>query len=526
MNWKRRVEVVEFEFVEIRNFRSFGNTPTRFLLNKDKVTILHADNGSGKSSILMALEWGLFGRIPNISKKNLINSINRGECIVKVQFKCKGDVYLIERGASPDFLTIYKNGEVLNTQSHLNEQNDVICNITGIDKEVFHRIVSIRGSDYTPFLLLSLADKRKMFESVLQIELFRIINVLNNKRISEFETQILSCQKFMDSLEKLNDNTKLELDNTDELLEEFNNANTSLSSILKEKTKEHFHNILQQARHNKIVLVEKLKSLRKEIEFWRSKTCPLCHQAINETFANEQIAKRVEMSERISSTLQNADQVIIEKCKELDRIEMLEKRAADVLKRIEIIRHTIQSNETYKGNIKVELEKNHKKMVALNEELYYYKEIKVMLSDNGISSIIVSKYLPEFNRTLNAYLREMEMDVTIEVSPNYDTDIKKRNGEKVGIQVFSAGERARIDLCFLFTWRHLSAFSNNSNCSFIFLDEVFDNVLDDEGIDLMLKLLYNLKDVNVFYVSHRKDLLEKIKSSISLSKVDGFTRLV
>lgn len=518
--------MLEFEFVEIRNFRSFGNTPTKFLLNKNKVTIIHAENGAGKSSILMALEWCLFGRVPNLTKKNIINSTNRGDCVVKVKFKSKGYVYLIERGASPDFLNIYRNGKAFNTQSHLNEQNDVICNLTGIDKEVFHRIVSIRGSDYTPFLLLSLADKRKMFESVLQIELFRVISVLNNKRISEYETQILACQKFIDSLEKLGNNNNPEIENADELLVEFNNANVSLSTILKEKTKEYFQDMLQQARHNKIILVEKLKAIRKEIEFWHNKKCPLCQQSIDEALASKEIGKRVGMSERIASTLQSADAIITEKCKELDSIEALEKQVANVLKRMETIRQTIQTRELQKSDIEMELEKENAKMLALREELCYYKEIKVMLKDNGISSIIVGKYLPEFNKTLNSYLREMEMDVQVEVLPNFETNIKKRNGEKVGIQVFSAGERARIDLCFLFTWRHLSAFSNNSNCSFIFLDEVFDNVLDDEGIDLMLKLLYNLKNVFVFYVSHRKELGEKIQSSISLMKVDGFTRLM
>ena len=570
--------MIEFETVRWKNLLSTGNSWTEIKLNESPNTLIVGENGSGKSTILDALCFALFNKpFRKIKKDQLINTINEKDLLVEIEFSIGSKKYLVRRGSKPNIFEIYIDGNLQNQPGSTRDYQDFLeRTILKLNFRSFTQIVILGSSSFVPFMQLAAGARREVIEDLLDIQIFSTMNLLLKDRITENRTSIrdteysvklinekISVQKeYIGKIRAKNEDFVTEFNKQ---IDEFKNA---INSHLETKTS---HTALIDAlrdnltgesgvikKTSKVVtLIEKLKTkhktAHKRVSFYQDNdNCPTCEQIIDiEIKANKilETEKLIETTEQAVNTLTKEHNELV---KSLDKFDEMNKEITSIQKKIMTIDANIESHQKsitkIQNNIDKILNTDEEDTEAKNnlkelkteladketvlEELTFDKELLntagSMLKDGGIKTKIIRQYIPIMNKLVNKYLAALDFFVNFELDDEFKEVIKSRYRDIFSYASFSEGEKMRIDLALLFTWRAVAKLRNSTNTNLLILDEVFDASLDTNGCDEFLKLLQQLGvDTNIFVISHKGDILyEKFHSQIRFEKTKNFSRII
>ena len=568
--------MINFKYVRWKNFLSTGNQFIEIQLDKNPTTLIIGENGAGKSTILDALCFGLFGKpFRTISKNQLVNSVNNSSTSVEVEFTIGTRHYKVIRNIKPNKFEIYQNDKLMSLEANVRDYQKILeQQILKLNYRSFTQVVILGSSTFVPFMQLRSTHRREVVEEILDIQIFSTMNVLLKQKMKsvveelreiEYQYDIISekislQENYIDDIQK----------NKDDIIKEKESSFNTNKYHIKEKTEEIeslegdsklLADDLIGEEQNKekrsklkdisVTLNDKFDRNRKMIFFLKDNDdCPTCKQHIDETFKSETIKEKNEQQKELSKgltklhdQLERLDTYVdthraarkfirendIEIAKLKSSVAELEKFNAKLQQEINILTSgTVSEDDTKKldrykrDEIKIERQKSD-----LKDEKSYLDAIKVILQDTGIKTKIIKQYLPVMNNLINKYLTSMEFYVNFTLNENFEESIKSRYRDEFTYSSFSEGEKMRIDLSLLFTWRAIAKMKNSANTNLLILDEIFDSSLDGTGTDEFLKILNTLGDENVFVISHKQDVLaDKFKSTIKFEKVKNFSHVV
>jgi len=569
--------LILFGKLRYKNFLSTGNSWTEINLAEAANTLIIGDNGAGKSTLLDALCFALFGKpFRNINKPQLVNSINRKKMLVEVEFKIGSNEYMVRRGIKPGIFEIHCNGSIQNQDAATKDyQKFLENNILKLNYTSFTQIVILGSSTFVPFMQLSAWRRREIIEDLLDIKVFSIMNILLKDRISNNKENITTIRNEIEILEEKKRLQKRYIENLksdqkglkEDYKKKLSDSQVTLDSInVKIIKREEEINQLNGLLAKKDVITEEhrqldnyrtkfksaVKSTQKEILFYTENVeCPTCKQGLDGNFISEIRAKLSTKKDKNETALNKAEhrittletklhgfRCISEKISELrekvndlvNQRSSLEKYILTVQKDMEKINEKsvdIQAEKIYIDNINNELQqRNNRKKEILNEKSIL-SVCGEMLKDRGVKAQIIKQYIPVMNKLINKYLTSMDFFVEFEIDEEFNETIKSRHRDNFKYSSFSEGEKMRIDLALLLTWRAIAKMKNSTNTNLLILDEVFDASLDNSGCEDFLKLLYDIgQNTNVFVISHKGDLLQdKFKNVIRFKKVKNFSEM-
>jgi DNA repair exonuclease SbcCD ATPase subunit len=570
--------MITFKTVTWQNFLSTGNTPIEIVLNNSPSTLIIGDNGSGKSTVLDALTFGLFGKpFRRIKKDQLVNSVNSRDCIVEVLFTIGRKKFLVKRGIKPTKFEIYIDEKLLNQDASARDyQKHLENNILKLNHRSFTQVVVLGSSSFIPFMQLTAASRREVVEEILDIKIFSLMNYLlkhqtkttaERSRDISYEQQVLDTkinlteehitqikEKGKTSLfaleKKIARNTKevekLQVD-IDTLLGEFSEWETDIKpKHLKLETE------IKDYGDVRWKLNLKIQKAEKEIDFFKNNDeCPTCEQPIADKFKEKAIEQNTWKMINITSSTVEMDRQIDEmqardklykniasdsrekevsaakKSTSKESIESFNQQLLEQINEIHSVDKELEADKAVLQVHKEDFKKLQKERDKATEQLNYYKIAKQLLQDSGIKTKIIKQYLPIMNKLINSYLNQLEFQVKFELDEEFNELIRSRYRDEFSYANFSEGEKMRIDLALLFTWRQIAKMKNSTNTNLLVLDEIFDSSLDVNGTDEFLKILNTLSDENIFLISHKTDLnIDKFDSLIKFEKVQNFTRIV
>ena len=568
--------MITFKYVRWKNFLSTGNNFTEIQLDRSPTTLIIGENGAGKSTILDALCFGLFNKpFRNISKSQLVNSVNGSASIVEVEFIVGGKNVKVIRGIKPNKFEVYVNDNMINQDANARDyQKHLEQQILGLNYRSFTQVVILGSSTFVPFMQLSTKARREVVEDILDIKVFSLMNFLLKNKNKELNEEIRNVEYQYDlTSEKITLQEKFiknVVDNKSVIITENKQKisdNNSVINSRKEEIKsfEKDKSDLSFDAEIKIKTEQKLKKLSKteaalqnrkaehdrQIQFFQNNDeCPTCEQSITDATKQTQTelrtAKIGELDTAIDSckTLERAEQdrlntilIDLETIRQHDveiakirsSIIELEKFNVKLQKDIEayeagsISEDDKSKLDELKGKIKYINEQKSK----LNEDRFYIDVARNLLQDSGIKTKIVKQYLPIMNKLVNTYLSSMDFFVNFNIDENFQETIKSRFRDEFSYASFSEGEKMRIDLALLFIWRAIAKMKNSTNTNLLILDEIFDSSLDGSGTDDFLKILNTFHDQNVFVISHKQDILfDKFRSVVQFKKEKNFSHLV
>ena len=567
--------MINFKYVRWKNFLSTGNQPTEIQLDKNPTTLIIGENGAGKSTVLDALCFGLFGKpFRTISKNQLVNSINNGSTVVEIEFTIGSVEYKVVRCIKPNKFEIYQNGKMMNQEANVRDYQKILeQNILKLNYGSFTQVVILGSSTFIPFMQLKARHRREVVEEILDIKIFSTMNLilkgklktvledirdidyqydLASEKIGLQENLIADLQQNKDKIVKQKQETvdlnKKEVTNRVEEKNKIEKQNEILLSSISDKDKiENKHSKLKEFR---ATLNEKHKSHTSMINFFESnEDCPTCQQHIDEVFKETMItSKKTDINQldtglsklktemtsvntlvnNIKHTTEEIRENTVNLAKINTSIKELEK--FNVKLQTEIDQYTkdgVGQSDTDRlrelKDISLEIGKRRTK---LREDKVYYEAARSMLMDTGIKTKIIKQYLPIMNKLINKYLTSMEFYVNFTLDENFEETIKSRYRDEFSYASFSEGEKMRIDLALLFTWRAIAKMKNSTNCNLLMLDEIFDSSLDGTGTDEFLKILNTLSGENVFVISHKQDALaDKFRETIRFEKIRNFSHV-
>ena len=569
--------MILFEKVRWKNFLSTGASFTEIVLTKSPNTLVIGHNGAGKSTILDALCFGLFGKpFRKINKPQLLNSINQRDCIVEIEFKIGQKNYKIVRGIKPNVFEIYCDSILLNQDAAAKDYQDILENsILKLNYKSFTQVVILGSASFTPFMQLSASDRRTIIEDLLDIQIFSSMNNLVKERMSivkEGLTKIkydmvlagekIELQKHnIDEHKKHNDaeidKKKKEIIESEQQIDKLNKEIVLINKHIDVMQNKISDKLLVEKKSSKLLQLEsklesKLKKLDKEETFYdENHNCPTCKQDIADTFRRSQLSGINQTKGEVGLAVKDIEGQIQ---KANARIEEIQKIVRHIQEHNnEVVKHnsTISAVNKYIAKIQVEvgelsirkdnLEEENQKLKDLRVELdgynQIYKELLIekqynefasnLLKDTGIKTKIIKQYLPIMNKLINKYLTAMDFFVNFNINENFEETIKSRHRDEFSYANFSEGEKMRIDLALLFTWRQIAKLKNSTNTNLLILDEVFDSSLDTVGTEEFLKLIHEIGvDTNVFVISHKGDqLFDKFRSVVKFEKKNNFSRM-
>ena len=570
--------MIHFKSCEWKNFLSTGNDPIKILLDKSPTTLIVGQNGAGKSTLLDARSFALFNKPHrDINKNQLINSINQKKTEVTVEFNIGNQDFKIVRGIKPAKFEIWQNGNLINQASNARDyQKFLEQNILKLNHKSFHQVVVLGSSSFIPFMQLPAWSRRSVIEDLLDINIFSKMNTLLKERntkikdelvdinhqIELLKTKITAQSKYIKDLESLNqdqiekkrDSIKVHKTTIKETFEESKELGKGLETLLKEEEKRHKDNLQQSSQLNSLDLNynQKIKDLVEQARFYEENDhCPTCDQDVGPELKEKKIqiiqndAKGIQQEkagvEKELANLKKEMQDIADKTNQLkqkqQRINSNNERISVVQKEIDKIQKEInqlnsQTGDT--GTAKKELKESRKSKEAFTEKKLEYVEertynevIGEMLKDTGIKTKVIKQYLPVMNRLINQYLQILDFFVAFHLDENFNETIRSRHRDSFNYASFSEGEKQRIDLSLLFTWRQIAKLKNSAATNLLILDETFDSSLDHDGVDSLTKILDTLdSDSNTFIISHKGDVLEnKFRSKIEFFKSKNFSKI-
>ena len=569
--------MIYFKKIRYMNFISSGNYFTEIQLNRSQNVLVVGSNGAGKSTMLDALCFALFGKaFRNINKPALVNSINQKDCVVEIEFDIGNKAYKIVRGIKPNIFEIYLNGNLLNQSAAIKDYQEHLEKvILKLNYKSFTQIVILGSASFVPFMQLSTSDRRNIIEDLLDIQIFSSMNNILKDRVSqnkenyienkhqiEFATQSYDIQK--------QHITKLKANNEEEAIKfqvEIEQNNLKIKEYLEdsEKISARIVEIQQEVLDKESVTVKikslnqletqietNLKKLNKDIKFFdTSDECPTCRQSIVEDFKKNQLmslnakAKKCDhgLSE-LESKLQSEHKRLEQINSKLEDIQKLQVKLAtnnttisEMNRYVSRLNVQIENLKDVKENLDneteklidietklIELKDEHKKLI---DEKTYYDAASLLLKDTGIKTRIVKQYLPVINKLVNKYLSSLDFFVNFNLDESFKETIKSRHRDEFTYASFSEGEKQRIDMSLMLTWRAVAKLKNSTNTNLLVLDEVFDSSLDANGTEYLMNVLHMLEDVNLFVISHKGDILQdKFRSVIKFEKHNNFSRIM
>ena len=568
--------MIEFKNIRYKNFLSSGNYFTDIPLNAHKDTLIVGNNGSGKSTLLDALTFSLFGKpFRKISKSQLINSVNEREARVEIDFSISNVDYKVIRGIKPNTFEIYKNGKKLNEDASANDQQKSLeGQILKLNYKSFTQIVILGSASFVPFMQLSAPHRREVIEDLLDIKVFSSMSeilkdklkvsrerikvlelkkesvadkiVMQKRFIKQIEEEgeneiitkrqkIIDCDTKFADYQKRVENLLVDVENKKEAMAEYLTASDTVKKLERFRDKVNF----------------KRQDASNELGFWNNNTvCPKCTQSIDESFRLDKIGKLEEDIAKYKANVVELEEAV--NAEEQRYAKFLGFQNEITSLNNEISQHNIHLSTTtkFKKDLETEIQnitdklenrttENEKlaeyktrlkniltELTDVSEEYDYLEQSKMLMNDDGVKRSIIRKYLPLINRQVNDYLQRMDFYINFTLDEDFSESIQTPMHERFSYASFSEGEKMRIDLALLFTWRDIARMKNSVVTNLLIMDEVFDSSLDGFGTEEFLKIVrFVLQDANVFIISHKNELYDKFHHSMEFEKIKGFSKL-
>ena len=569
--------MILFERIRWKNFLSTGNQFTEMCFNENQTTLIIGNNGSGKSTVLDALTFSLFGKpFRKINKPLLVNSVNEKECLVEVELSIGSINWKIVRGIKPNIFEIWRNGTLLDqSAAALDQQKWLEQNVLKMNYKSFTQIVILGSSTFVPFMQLSASNRREVIEDLLDIKIFSSMSGIIKEKIRQTkdEIKVLQLKK-----ESLNDKVQMQKNFIEELenraSEDIRVKEGKIMGLLDEENKFMNENIkiveelddlnkvlnsytgatekLRKLGNLKGKISTKVSTITKEHKFFTENTvCPTCDQAIEETFRINRINDAQTKAKELQSGYKELEEAIKEEeererhfttlSKEISKlnndISQNNARISGCQRQIRSLESEVQNLtdqlanrnteheklETFKKNLKT----TYDELVSKKDTINYYDFSYSLLKDGGVKSKIIKKYLPLINQQVNRYLQMMDFYINFTLDEEFNETVQSPIHENFSYSSFSEGEKMRIDLALLFTWREVARMKNSVNTNLLIMDEVFDSSLDGFGTEEFMKIIrFVIKDANIFIISHKESLYDKFLHVTKFEKVKGFSRIV
>jgi len=568
--------MIIFRYIRWRNLLSTGNYFTEIKLDNNVNTLIVGENGSGKSTMLDALCFGLFGKaFRNVNKPNLLNSINGKDCIVEVEFTANNKSYKIIRGIKPNLFEIYCEGEMVNQDAAARDYQEYLENfILKLNYKSFTQIVILGSASFVPFMQLSSSDRRAIIEDLLDIQIFSTMNVLLRAKLSENKDGTIQSKNEIELTQQrydLQDKHIKELkqnndDKVNEYVSEISSNEESIQTLHEEITnlslqvETHQTSVAEKTLvEDKLKKINKLESsiestlskFRKDISFFtHNDNCPTCRQTIASEFKETELRTLNIKSKECEDGLTQLESKLLDEQNKLNIIIETQKQIQSLQIHIATKNTTITETNKYITKLhkqiaelrtsKASTEKEEKELVLLEstlselkshlrvliDEKTYYEVASGLLKDTGIKTKIIKQYLPIINKLVNKYLASLDFFVNFNLDESFKETIKSRHRDDFTYNNFSEGEKQRIDMALMLTWRAVAKLKNSSNTNLLILDEVFDSSLDTNGTEELMKILHMLEGVNLFVISHKGDILQdKFTNVVRFQKLNNFSRM-
>jgi DNA repair exonuclease SbcCD ATPase subunit len=569
--------MILFKKIRWRNFLSTGQHETEVNFTENKTNLIVGTNGAGKSTVLDALTFSLFGKpFRKINKPQLINSVNEKDCRVEVEFSIGNTEWKVVRGIKPTLFEIWRNDTALDQSSAaLDQQKWLEQNVLKMNYKTFTQIVILGSSTFVPFMQLSAAHRREVIEDLLDIKIFSSMNSVIKEKIRQVKEDIkvleLKKESLLDKvkmqqsfIEELENRGKKDIDDKNvsimSLSEEIGHLmedNTSLEEPLYEYIREQdklvgYAEKLRKLGNLKGKISQKVSTITKEHKFFTENTvCPTCTQSIEETFRINRINDAQSKAKELQSGYKELEEAIKEEeererqfttlSKEISKltngisqnnikINGLQRQIQNLEKEIQVLTENLANRNTEHGKLesfKDNLKITYDELVSKKDTINYYDFSYSLLKDGGVKSKIIKKYLPLINQQVNRYLQMMDFYINFTLDEEFNETVQSPIHEDFSYASFSEGEKMRIDLALLFTWREVARVKNSVNTNLLIMDEVFDSSLDGFGTEEFLKIIrYVIKDANIFVISHKTGLEDRFESVIRFEKVKGFSRMI
>ena len=566
--------MIHFTKVRWKNFLSTGNAFTEIQLDKNDSTLIVGENGAGKSTMLDAICYGLYGKpFRKVKKDQLINSVNGRDVVIEIEFRTHDHSYLVRRGIKPNVFEIHEDGVLIDQEAAVRDYQEMQeKNILKRSMKSFTQIVILGSSSFVPFMQLTTNVRREVIEDLLDIRVFSSMALLLKDRVAtnreEYKLNEQAIRYAQDAI-KTQEKLRAEIDEQRESKIADYNVNIlrneediDICNIGIQENQEKIDKLIEEcADYDAIVgRIHKIVSLEKNLEakkinanksikfFTENNECPTCAQLIEETIRKSKIDEKKSSIEEVETALVRLE----------DEHRKAEHRHSEIrgiqtdIRRLQAETNRLQSSvESYQKEIaiwtkeitnlnktqgtftesailssKLELDKalSSKEQILTDKEMY--ELATVILRDSGIKSRIIKQYIPVINTLVNKYLAAMDFFVKFELNEQFEEKILSRHRDDFTYESFSEGEKMRIDLSLLFTWRAIARMKNSASTNLLILDEVFDASLDANGCDEFLKLIHDVEDTNIFVISHKTGLEDKFESVIKFEKVKGFSRMI
>ena len=569
--------MILFKTIRWKNFLSTGTQYTEVDFTKNKTNLIVGTNGAGKSTVLDALTFALFGKpFRKINKPQLVNSVNEKDCRVEVEFSIGSTEWKVVRGIKPALFEIWRNDSVLDQSSAaLDQQKWLEQNVLKMNYKSFTQIVILGSSTFVPFMQLSAAHRREVIEDLLDIKIFSSMNMVIKEKIRQTKEEIKVYelkkeslldkvkmqQEFIEELENRGkeniENNKRKVSDLDKEIQQHMDENDTLEEPLYEYIREQdklvgYADKLRKLGNLKGKISQKVSTITKEHKFFTENTvCPTCTQTIDESFRINRINDAQNKAKELQSGYKELEEAIKEEeererqftalSKEISKltngisqnnikINGLRRQIRNLEQEIQVLTENLANRnseheklESFKDNLKT----TYDELASKKDTINYYDFSYSLLKDGGVKSKIIKKYLPLINQQVNRYLQMMDFYINFTLDEEFNETVQSPIHEDFSYASFSEGEKQRIDLALLFTWREVARMKNSVNTNLMILDEIFDSSLDSTGTEEFLKIIrYVIKDANIFVISHKTGMEDKFESVIKFEKVKGFSHMV